>query len=418
MKHILSANSLYGKGKQTVVVENGTAKVIPSSASDSVCGSDNYIIFPGFADVHVHLREPGFSYKETIHSGTSAAAHGGYTAVCAMPNINPTPDSEEHLKVQLDAIRKSAAIKVYPYGAVTVGEKGETLSDMDEIANDVIAFSDDGKGVQSEQMMRSAMMKSKSLGKIICAHCEDDSMLHGGYIHAGKYAKLHGHKGICSESEWKPIERDLRLVKETGCSYHVCHVSCKESVELIRKAKKDGLDVTCETAPHYLLLDDSMLEEDGRFKMNPPLRDRSDREALTEGIKDGTIDMIATDHAPHSEEEKSHGLKDSLNGIVGLETAFPVLYTELVMNNVISLQKLVELMSLNPRKRFNIPLSDNDFTVFDLKNKYNVNSAEFLSMGRSTPFDGREVVGKCVMTVCDGRIVWKLTDDESEGDIR
>lgn len=418
MKHILSANSIYEEGKKTVVVENGTAKVIPSSAYYSVCDSCDYIIFPGFADVHVHLREPGFSYKETIHSGTLAAARGGYTAVCAMPNLNPTPDSAEHLRVQLDAIKKTAVVKVYPYGAVTVGENGEMLSNMNEISDDVIAFSDDGKGVQSEQIMRSAMTKSKSLGKIICAHCEDNSLLHGGYIHDGEYAKLHGHKGICSESEWKPIERDLRLVKETGCAYHVCHVSCKESVELIRKAKRDGLDVTCETAPHYLLLDDSMLKEDGRFKMNPPLRDRSDREALIAGIKDGTIDMIATDHAPHSEEEKSHGLKDSLNGIVGLETAFAVLYTELVMKNVISLQKLVELMSLNPRKRFSIPISDNDFTVFDLKREYTVNSEEFLSMGRSTPFEGRDVFGRCVMTVCDGRIVWNQTNNEAKGENR
>lgn len=362
-------------------------------------------VFPGFCDVHVHFREPGFSYKETIASGCASAARGGYTAVCTMPNLNPVPDSAGHLAEELSAIRRDASIGVYPYGALTVGEKGETLSDMEALAPDVIAFSDDGRGVQSESMMRSAMETAKRLGKLIAAHCEDNSLLHGGYIHDGCYAREHGHKGICSESEWGPIARDLRLAKETGCAYHVCHISCKESVELIRKAKARGVDITCETAPHYLTLCDSDLQEDGRFKMNPPLRSDEDRQALIEGIKDGTIDMIATDHAPHSTEEKSRGLEKSAFGIVGLETAFPLLYTKLVKENIISLEKLIELLCVNPRKRFNIPL-ENDFTVWNLDKQIRVNPDDFLSAGRSTPFEGEQLFGECVMTCCKGKPVY------------
>lgn len=367
---------------------------------------ENCVIFPGFCDVHVHFREPGFSYKETIKSGSSASAHGGYTAVCTMPNLNPVPDSAEHLNEQLDIIKNSAVINVYPYGSITVGQKGEILSDMNAMADDVIAFSDDGKGVQSESLMREAMLRAKALGKMIVAHCEDNSLLHGGYIHDGVYAKEHGHRGICSESEWKPIERDLRLAKETGCAYHVCHISCKESVELIRKAKADGVDVTCETGPHYLILTDVDLQENGRFKMNPPLRSKEDREALIEGIKDGTIDMIATDHAPHSAEEKSKGLSGSAFGIVGIESAFQLIYTRLVKKNIISLEKAVELLAINPRKRFNIPLGD-DCTVWNLNEKTVINPDEFLSMGKSTPFENAEVYGKCLLTVCGGKTVYK-----------
>lgn len=366
--------------------------------------SHKYTVFPGFCDVHVHFRQPGFSYKETILSGSLAAAHGGYTAVCTMPNLDPVPDSSEHLKEQTDIIKRDAKIKVYPYGAITVGQQGEKLSDMESISGEVIAFSDDGKGVQSEELMLNAMKKAKSLNKMIVAHCEDNSLLHGGYIHKGTYCEVHGHKGICSESEWKPIERDLSLVKESGCSYHVCHISCKESVELIRKAKSEGLDVSCETAPHYLLLDENDLEENGKFKMNPPLRSKADREALIEGIIDGTIDMIATDHAPHSEEEKSRGLEKSSFGIVGLETAFSVLYTGLVKKGIITLEKLIELLAINPRKRFNIPLN-NDFTVWSLDEKYTIDTNDFLSQGKSTPFEKAEVYGKCYATVCDGKLI-------------
>ena len=363
-------------------------------------------VFPGLCDVHVHFREPGFAYKETIKSGTMAAARGGYTAVCTMPNLDPVPDCPEALEKQLEIIRKDAVINVYPYGAITRGEKGEKLSDLEKMAGSVVAFSDDGKGIQSGQMMLDAMLKCKALGKIIAAHCEDNSLLHGGYIHDGGYARAHGHKGICSESEWKQIERDLEMARETGCAYHVCHISCGESVELIRRAKRDGIDVTCETGPHYLVFCDDDLEEDGRFKMNPPLRGRSDRDALIEGIKDGTIDMVATDHAPHSLEEKSRGLEGSAFGIVGIETALAALYTELVMKGVISLEKLTALMAVNPRKRFNIPLG-NDFTVWDLSRKYTVDPADFLSMGKASPWTGRELYGACMMTVCDGRLVYK-----------
>ena len=371
--------------------------------------SKRYIIVPGLCDVHVHFREPGFSYKETIASGSAAAAHGGYTAVCTMPNLDPVPDSAEHLQVQLDAIKRGAAIKVLPYGAITVGEKGERLADMEAISDKVCAFSDDGKGVQNDEMMREAMTAAKRLGKIIAAHCEDSSLLFGGYIHDGEYARMHGHRGISSASEYKQIERDLRLAEETGCAYHVCHISTKESVELIRQAKARGVNVTCETAPHYLVLCDEDMQEDGRFKMNPPLRSREDKKALIEGIKDGTIDMIATDHAPHSAEEKGRGLEKSLMGVVGLETAFPVLYTELVMKNIITLDRLVELMSFKPKERFGID-TNNDFAVFDISEAYKIDPEDFLSMGRATPFAGREVFGRCLLTVHNGKVVYKAED--------
>lgn len=368
--------------------------------------SKKYIIVPGLCDVHVHFREPGFSYKETIASGSAAAAHGGYTAVCTMPNLAPVPDSAEHLQVQLDAIKRGAAIKVLPYGAITVGEKGEKLADMEAISDKVCAFSDDGKGVQNDETMRGAMTAVKRLGKIIAAHCEDNALLFGGYIHDGEYAKMHGHRGISSASEYKQIERDLRLAEETGCAYHVCHISTKESVELIRQAKARGVNVTCETAPHYLVLCDEDMQEDGRFKMNPPLRSRADKEALIEGIKDGTIDMIATDHAPHSAEEKGRGLEKSLMGVVGLETAFPVLYTELVMKNIITLDRLVELMSFKPKERFGID-TNNDFAVFDISEAYKIDPKDFLSMGRATPFAGREVFGRGLLTVHNEKVVYK-----------
>ena len=371
--------------------------------------SKRYIIVPGLCDVHVHFREPGFSYKETIASGSAAAAHGGYTAVCTMPNLDPVPDSAEHLQVQLDAIKRGAAIKVLPYGAITVGEKGERLADMEAMSDKVCAFSDDGKGVQNDGMMREAMAKAKRLGKIIAAHCEDNSLLFGGYIHDGEYARMHGHRGISSASEYKQIERDLRLAEETGCAYHVCHISTKESVELIRQAKARGVNVTCETAPHYLVLCDEDMQEDGRFKMNPPLRSREDKKALIEGIKDGTIDMIATDHAPHSAEEKGRGLEKSLMGVVGLETAFPVLYTELVTKNIITLERLVELMSFKPKERFGID-TNNDFAVFDISEAYKIDPEDFLSMGRATPFAGREVFGRCLLTVHNGKVVYKAED--------
>ena len=375
------------------------------------CGAfgfdDNgYAVFPGFCDVHVHFREPGFSYKETMATGCAAAAAGGYTAVCAMPNLNPVPDSREHLNAELTLIQRDATINVLPYAAITVGERGEQLAALEEMAADVAGFSDDGRGVQIDDMMREAMLRAKKLGKMIVAHCEVNELLRGGYIHDGAYARAHGHRGICSESEYRQIERDLKLVEETGCAYHVCHISAKESVALIRQAKARGLDVSCETAPHYLLLDDSMLREEGRFKMNPPVRSSEDRLALIAGIQDGTIDIIATDHAPHSAEEKSRGLEKSAFGIVGLETAFPVLYTGLVLTGVISLEKLVKLLSTNPRRRFRIPISGEDCCVWDLNAKYRIDPASFRSMGRATPFAGMEVFGRCVKTVYNGETVY------------
>ena len=371
-----------------------------------VFNTSDFTVFPGFCDVHVHFREPGFSYKETMASGSAAAARGGYTAVCTMPNLNPVPDSTEHLKAQLDIIKRDAVINVYPYASITVGQAGETLSDFDGMARDCIAFSDDGRGVQDEGMMREAMLRAKALGKMIVAHCEVNSLLKGGYIHDGEYAKAHSHRGICSESEWAQVERDLKLAEETGCPYHVCHISAKETVSLIRDAKKSGINVTCETGPHYLVMDDSDLREDGKFKMNPPLRGRADREALIEGIIDGTIDMIATDHAPHSAEEKSRGLEKSAFGIVGIETALPVLYTHLVKTGILSIEKLTDLLAVNARERFDIPMG-NDFTVWRLDESFTVDPAEFLSMGRATPFEGHTLSGRCYATVCGGKLVYK-----------
>ncbi len=365
-----------------------------------------YVVFPGFCDVHVHFREPGFSYKETIASGARAAARGGYTAVCTMPNLNPVPDSRESLLIQQKLIEEGACIHVYPYGAITVGQKGDALADLSAMAPLVIAFSDDGHGVQCDEMMEQAMRLAKSLNKKIVAHCEVNSLLRGGYIHDGAYAKLHGHKGICSASEYAQIERDLRLVEKTGCSYHVCHISTKESVDLIRKAKAKGLDVTCETGPHYLVMDDMDLQENGRFKMNPPLRSREDRLALVAGIADGTIDMIATDHAPHSAEEKGKGLSGSAFGVVGLETAFPVLYTKLVLPGIITLETLIRLLSENPRKRFGIPVGT-DFSVWNLSEQFTVDPDDFLSKGKATPFAGWVLQGVCQMTVCDNKVVYK-----------
>ena len=369
--------------------------------------SDNIVAFPGFCDVPVHFREPGFTYKEKIATGSAAAARGGYTTVCTMPNLDPVPDSVENLQKQLEIIERDAVIDVLPYGAITVGERGEQLADLEGMAKDVVAFSDDGRGVQNEAMMREAMTRAKALGKLIVAHCEDNSLLHGGYIHDGDYAKAHGHRGICSQSEWGPIKRDIELCRETGCGYHVCHISTKESVELIRQAKAEGVNITCETAPHYLVMDDSDLKEDGRFKMNPPLRDKADREALIKGIQDGTIDMISTDHAPHSAEEKARGLEKSAFGIVGIETAFPVLYTKLVKTGVITMDRLMELLVFNARKRFNIPMKNNDYTIWDLDREFTVDPEEFLSMGRATPFAGWNLSGVCLLTVKDGKVVYK-----------
>ena len=387
-------------------VEDISVDISSCDAGVPVIPADHCFLFPGFVDVHVHLREPGFLYKETIATGTAACARGGYSDVCSMPNLNPVPDSPEHLAPQLEAIRRDAKIRVYPYGSITVEQKGEQLADLEGMAGDVIAFSDDGRGVQDENMMRRAMLKCKELGKILVAHCEDNSLLRGGYIHDGEYAQAHGHRGICSESEWGPIARDLKVAKETGCAYHVCHISTKESVDLIRRAKAEGVDVTCETGPHYILLSDKDLQEDGRFKMNPPLRSEADRRAILEGILDGTIDMIATDHAPPSAEEKARAQQKSAMGVVGIETAFPLLYTYLVKPGLLTLERLVELMAVNPRKRFNIPETP-DFSVWDLSKEYTIDPEDFLSKGRATPFAGWNVTGENLLTIVGGKIVWQ-----------
>ena len=378
------------------------ATVFGSTAFD--ISSDNIVVLPGFCDVHVHFREPGFSYKETIKTGSLAAANGGYTDVCTMPNLKPVPDSVENIQKQLEIIERDALIGVHPYASITVNQQGTELADLDGMKDLCIAYSDDGRGVQSDEIMEAAMIKAKANGKMIVAHCEVNDLLFGGYIHDGEFCRLHGMKGICSESEWKQVERDLELVRKTGCSYHVCHISTKETVELIRQAKKDGLDVTCETGPHYLVFNDMDLKDEGRFKMNPPIRSESDRLALVEGILDGTIDMIATDHAPHSAEEKSKGLSGSNMGVVGLETAFAVMYTSFVKTGIMSLEKLVELMSTNPRKRFGIDLG-NSYTVFNLSKEFTVDPSKFMSMGKATPFEGVTLFGECLMTVKDGQVI-------------
>ena len=409
MKTVFKNAMMYENGvmkKQDMLFDGVTLSVFKGEAFPIDANViDNTVIVPGFCDVHVHFREPGFSYKETIETGSLAAAHGGYTAVMTMPNLKPAPDSKENLKIQLDAIERDAVIPVYPYGTITVGQAGEVISDIEGMAPDVIAFSDDGRGVQTPEIMEEAMLRAKAQGKMIVAHCEDNSLLRGGYIHDGEYAKAHGHKGICSESEYGQIIRDIELVKKTGCKYHVCHVSAKESVEAIRRAKREGVDITCETGPHYLTMDDSMLEEDGRFKMNPPIRSREDKEALIAGILDGTVDMIATDHAPHSAEEKSKGLAGSLMGVVGLETAFAVLYTKLVLTGTITLEKLIWLMSESPRKRFGVT-SDPGFTVFEVGEEYEIDPSDFLSMGKATPFKSWTVRGRCLLTVYGGKAVY------------
>ena len=400
-----------------MTVNQGRARIPEEAArGDIIRKSDGTVVFPGFCDVHVHFREPGFSYKETILSGSRAAARGGYTAVCAMPNLDPVPDSPEHLAEEEALIRQAGGlVDVLPYGALTVGEKGREAAALEALAPRVVAFSDDGKGVQSGAMMRSLMERCRKLGKVLAAHCEDEALVRGGYIHDGAWARAHGHRGICSESEWGPIARDLALARETGCAYHVCHISCRESAELIRRAKKEGVDVTCETAPHYLLLDENDLQEDGRFRMNPPLRSKADREALTEALLDGTIDMIATDHAPHSAEEKNRGLAGSAFGVVGLECAFPVLYTGLVRTGILPLERLVRLMSAAPRERFGIPLRPDDYTVWDLEKTGVVDPERFLSMGRATPFASMTIYGCCLKTVHAGRVVYERQEEENNG---
>ncbi len=418
MGYLIKNASVFCSGafiSSDILVDNGRIISVAPSISpvgNTVADFKGCFVFPGFVDVHVHLREPGFCYKETVKTGTLAAAHGGYTSVCSMPNLNPVPDSTASLLPSLEAIERDAVINVYPYGAITKCEAGGELSDMEDIAANVIAFSDDGKGVQNGEMMKEAMLRTKALGKIISAHCEDNSLLFGGYIHKGAYAEKHNHRGICSESEWGPIARDLKLAEQTGAAYHVCHISTKESVRLIREAKARGVDVTCETAPHYLTLCEDDLKEDGRFKMNPPLRSREDKEALIEGLLDGTIDMIATDHAPHSAEEKSKGLEKSAMGITGLECAFPVLYTRLVKPGIIPLERIVELMTAAPGKRFGIggeikPGSAADLTVFDFSGEFVIHGEDFLSKGKCTPFEGEKVFGKCLLTLCGGREVYK-----------
>ena len=403
MAHSKLKNLAYPMGECSFVSSAAVEAALSSSNCNSVA------VFPGFCDVHVHFREPGFSYKETVATGSLASARGGYTAVCTMPNLNPVPDSVENLEQQLAIIRRDACIQVYSYGAITVGEKGEELADLEGMAPNIKGYSDDGRGVQSDEMMLAAMRRAKALGLPIVAHCEVNELLRGGYIHDGEYAKAHGHRGICSESEWGQIARDLELVRQTGVKYHVCHISTKESVELIRKAKAEGLDVTCETGPHYLIMDDSELQEDGWFKMNPPIRGREDKEALLQGVLDGTIDMIATDHAPHSAEEKSKGLEKSAFGIVGIETAFPALYTYLVKPGILSFERLRELLVTNPRKRFGIPMGS-DYSVWDLEACEAVDPNQFISKGHATPFAGRMLYGKCLLTVCDGKIVYQQED--------
>lgn len=419
MRLLLTGGAVFLNGSfhnmDIAISEGRIVSVAPSLPQEgfSVIELHNHLIVPGFVDVHVHLREPGFSYKETIFSGTAAAAAGGYTAVCAMPNLAPVPDSMEHLQIQLDLIRQNANVHVYPYGAITCGEKGETLADLADLAPHVCGFSDDGKGVQSQERMRAAMSLAKTLDKPIVAHCEDEALLTRGWaVHDGDFARRNGLPGNDPASEWKQVERDIQLVRETGCRYHVCHISTKESVALVRAAKAEGLPVSCETGPHYLVLTDEDLLDEGRFKMNPPIRSAADREALIAGLLDGTVDCIATDHAPHSAEEKAKGLRGSLNGIVGLETAFPILYTNLVEPGIVPLETVLNALCVNPRKLFGLPggmIAEGqpaDLTVLDTNRPHVIDSHTFRSLGRATPFDGWGVSAAVAMTICGGEIVY------------
>lgn len=425
MGFLLAGGNVYLNGgfqKADVSVAQGRIVSISPSLSregQSVIELDDLFLVPGFVDVHVHLREPGFSYKETVSTGAAAAAAGGYTAVCAMPNLNPVPDSAAALDIQLDAIARDACVHVYPYGSITAGEQGQFLADLDGLASNVAGFSDDGRGVQSEEMMRTAMERAKALDKPIVAHCEDETLLAKGWsVHDGAFAKAHGLIGNDPASEWRQVERDIELVRQTGCRYHVCHVSTRQSVELIRRAKAEGLPVTCETAPHYLVLTDADLQDDGRFRMNPPIRSREDRDALLAGLLDGTVDCIATDHAPHAAEEKAKGLQGSLNGIVGLETAFPVLYTALVETGTVPLERLLDALCVRPRQIFSLPGGEiaegapADLTVLDLNRPHMIDSRTFRSMGRATPFDGWQVSAAVAATICNGNLVY--TDFQRE----
>ena len=415
MNFLLKDGIVYTDGKLVKsnlwIIDGKVCFLKPSSSIEvQTIDCNNMFIFPGFVDVHTHLREPGFSYKETIKSGTMAGAYSGYSALFTMPNLKPVPDSEENLKIQQDIIDKDAVISVYPFASITKGQMGQELSQMQRMKDKVKGFSDDGKGVQNPQMMEKAMLIAKECDKIIVAHCEDESLLNGGYIHGGEYAKIHNHKGISSASEFKQVERDVALAKKVGVKYHVCHLSAKESVEIIRKAKQSGVDVTAETAPHYLVLNDMMIKESGDFKMNPPIRSEQDRLALIEGINDRTIEILATDHAPHSREEKNNGLK-SFNGVVGLETAFPVIYTYLVKTGQITLEKAIEIMSINPAKRFGVDVAIHqdcvaNLTIFDLNYKYKIDGENFISMGKSTPFNGMEVFGKCMANFHNGKLLF------------
>ena len=416
MKTLYTNAAIYAGGRFAAgefAVEGGRIVPVAGAAPDRTVDLGGWHVIPGLVDVHVHLREPGFSQKETIASGTAAAARGGYTTVCSMPNLNPAPDAPDTLRAQTDIIRRDAVVRVVPYGCITMGQRGAgELVDFAALAPDVVGFSDDGRGVQSDELMEEAMRRAAKAGRPIVAHCEVDDLLRGGYIHDGEYCRVHGHKGICSESEWKQVERDIALAEKTGCQYHVCHVSTKESVELVRRAKARGVRVSCETAPHYLLLCDEDLQEDGRFKMNPPLRSREDRAALIAGVADGTIEVIATDHAPHTAEEKSRGLAGSAMGIVGLECAFPLMYKYMVLPGTLTLEKFVALMSDNPRRIFGLGGGLNvgdeaDFTVLDLGAQYEVDPAAFLSKGRATPFAGWPVQGRAVLMVVGGREAYR-----------
>ena len=419
---LLKNGTVYVDGalkKADLLIEDGIITKIEEGIFTENCpvvDIDKLYIIPGLTDVHVHLREPGYSYKETIATGTRAAARGGFTTVCAMPNLNPVPDSPEHLKAEQDIIDRDAVISVLPYAAITVGEKGKELADIEGMRDKCFAFSDDGKGVQSEEMMLAAMRLAAKHGKAIVAHCEDESLLHGGYIHDGEYARLHGHRGICSESEWGPVKRDCELAKESGVHYHVCHISAKETVDIIRDAKKRGINITCETGPHYLALTDTDIGEHGRFKMNPPIRSKEDRDALIKGVQDGTIDCIITDHAPHSAEEKSKGLAGSSMGVVGLETSFAAINTFMVEKGYISFEKLIEIMAINPKKIFGMDAGIKvgekaDIAIVDRYVKHKVNPEEFVSMGKFSPFEGMTLTGDVMATICNGKIVYnRLTD--------
>jgi dihydroorotase len=385
------------------------------ASGETIMNADGKLVAPGFIDVHVHLREPGGEQKETIETGTLAAARGGFTTICAMPNTKPVPDTVEHLKNLKERIKENAHVRVLPYASITVKEAGQELTDFESLQKEgAFAFTDDGAGVQNAGIMLKAMKKAAALQASVVAHCEDNTLVFGGVVHDGVFAKTHNIQGIPSVCEAVHIARDVLLAEAAGCHYHVCHISTKESVRTVRDAKKAGIHVTAEVTPHHLLLTEEDIPGlDANYKMNPPLRSKEDREALINGLLDGTIDCIATDHAPHTIEDKQAGIYKAPFGIVGLETAFPLLYSRFVQTGIFTLKKLVDWMTIKPAEIFKLPYgrleegAAADLVIIDLNLEKEIVPQHFASKGRNTPFGGWKCKGWPIATFVNGKLVWQ-----------